>query len=135
MKRVFMFIYSACLFTGMTGCASNSTTATETSNSIPATEAGLHQAIDDCSKIVINPTDASSADPYIADAIAANVASCINSKFSQFNCGPIAMADGSSGSLGDQVCTWEEYQIQGLRIITTDEYRNAMREAGSPYYQ
>jgi hypothetical protein len=102
--------------------------------SIPATEAGLYTAIGNCSNLVIDPAEASSADPRIADRIAANVANCINTKFPQFFCGPIAMDDGSTGSLGDQVCTWKEYQIQGIRIIMTDEYTSAMQAAGSPYY-
>ena len=101
---------------------------------IPATEAGLHKAIGKCANLVIDPVDAQSNDPRVADGISANVANCINSKFSQFYCAPIAMDDGSTGSLGDQVCTWKEYQIQGIRIIMTDEYINAMRAAGSPYY-
>ena len=101
---------------------------------IPATEAGLRTAIGKCADLVIDPIDAKSSDPRIADRISANVADCINTKYPQFYCGPIAMDDGSTGSLGDQVCTWKEYQVQGIRIITTDEYVNAMRAAGSPYY-
>jgi len=103
--------------------------------SIPATEAGLHTAISECAAIVIDPIDAKSSDPRVADQISANVADCINTKYPQFYCGPISMDDGSSGSLGDQVCTWKEYQVQGIRIIMTDEYTNAMQAAGSPYYQ
>ncbi len=106
----------------------------EKNPSIPATEAGLYKAIGNCSNLVIDPAEASSGDPRIADRIAANVADCINTKFPQFFCGPIAMDDGSTGSLGDQVCTWKQYQIQGIRIIMTEEYTSAMRAAGSPYY-
>lgn len=102
--------------------------------SIPATEVGLRTAIGKCADIVIDPIDARSSDPRVADRISANVADCINTKYPQFYCGPIAMDDGSTGSLGDQVCTWNEYQIQGIRIIMTDEYTDAMRAAGSPYY-
>ena len=102
--------------------------------SIPATEAGLHTAISKCAYLVIDPIDAKSSDPRVADRISANVADCINTKYPQFYCGPIAMDDGSTGSLGDQVCTWKEYQIQGIRIIMTDEYTSAMQAAGSPYY-
>ena len=102
---------------------------------IPATEAGLRTAIGMCADLVIDPIDAKSSDPRVADRISANVADCINTNYSQFYCGPIAMDDGSTGSLGDQVCTWKEYQIQGIRIIMTDEYTNAMQAAGSPYYQ
>jgi hypothetical protein len=102
--------------------------------SIPATEAGLYTAIGKCSELVIDPSEAQSSDPRVADGIAANVANCINDKFPQFYCGPIAMDDGSDGSLGDQVCTWKEYQVQGIRIIMTDEYTSAMQAAGSPYY-
>lgn len=103
-------------------------------SSIPATEDGLHRAIGNCANIVIDPIDAKSGDPRVADRISANVADCINTQYPQFYCGPIAMDDGSVGSLGDQVCTWKEYQIQGIRIIMTNEYINAMRAAGSPYY-
>ena len=103
--------------------------------SIPATEAGLYTAISKCAELVIDPIDAKSNDPRVADQISANVADCINTKYPQFYCGPIAMDDGSTGSLGDQVCTWKEYQVQGIRIIMTDEYTNAMQAAGSPYYQ
>lgn len=103
--------------------------------SIPATESGLYKAVGKCADLVIDPIDAQSSDPRVADGIAANVANCINQKFPQFYCGPIAMDDGSTGSLGDQVCTWKEYQVQGIRIIMTDEYTNAMKAAGSPYYQ
>jgi hypothetical protein len=102
--------------------------------SIPTTEAGLRTAIGKCADLVIDPIDAKSSDPRVADRISANVADCINTKYPQFYCGPIAMDDGSTGSLGDQVCTWEDYQIQGIRIIMTDEYTDAMRAAGSPYY-
>ena len=102
--------------------------------SIPATEAGLRTAISKCADLVIDPIDAKSSDPRVADRISANVADCINTKYPQFYCGPIAMDDGSTGSLGDQVCTWKEYQVQGIRIIMTDEYTNAMQAAGSPYY-
>ena len=102
--------------------------------SIPATEAGLRIAIGKCADLVIDPIDAKSSDPRVADYISANVADCINTKYPQFYCGPIAMDDGSTGSLGDQVCTWKEYQVQGIRIIMTDEYTDAMRAAGSPYY-
>ena len=102
--------------------------------SIPATEAGLYAAIGKCAEIVIDPIDAKSSDPRVADLISANVADCINTRFPQFYCGPIAMDDGSTGSLGDQVCTWKEYQVQGIRIIMTDEYTSAMQAAGSPYY-
>ena len=65
---------------------------------IPATEAGLYKAIGTCSELVIDPSDAQSSDPRVADGIAANVANCINDKFPQFYCGPIAMDDGSDAS-------------------------------------